>query len=113
MVTIKSFSKRQTKDNREFLTLELVGGIEFVQSQNTGRFYACVRKCSIPATFDESVAATVVGTQIPGQIVRIESDPYEYIIKATGESVMLQHSYGYQPAPSAEVVSVNRATVEA
>lgn len=114
MVTVKSFTKRETKDGRDFLTLELVGGLEMIQSQNTGKFYATVRKCSVPATFDEEVAASLVGTKMPGQIVRIESEPYDYTIKATGEVVTLQHSYGYEPSPSGEVVHMNqRELIEA
>ncbi len=109
MVTIKSFQKRQSTDGREFITLELVGGVEMVQSQNSGRFYATVRKTSIPATFDEETASSLVGSKMPGEIVRIESDPYEYTIKATGEVVVLQHSYGYQPTPSGEVVHLDRS----
>jgi hypothetical protein len=103
MVTVKSFAKRQSSDGREFITLELVGGLELVQSQNTGRFYATVRKCSIPSTFDEVVAASLVGSQLPGDVVRIPSDAYDYTIKSTGEVVTLQHSYGYQP-PTGDVV---------
>lgn len=97
MVTVKSFAKRQSSDGREFITLELMGGLEMVQSQNTGKFYATIRRCSIPSTFDESVAAALVGSQIPGDVVRIPSEPYEYTIKSTGEVITLQHSYGYQP----------------
>ncbi len=103
MVTVKSFTKRQSADGREFITLELVGGVELVQSQNSGRFYATVRKCSIPSTFDESVAASIVGSQLPGDVVRIPSEAYDYTIKSTGEVITLQHSYGYQP-PTGQVV---------
>ena len=113
MVTVKSFQKRQSSDGREFLTMELVGGVELVQSQTTGKFYATVRKCSIPATFDEEVASTLVGTKIKGEIVRIQCDPYEYTIQSTGEVVTLQHSYGYQPSPSGEVVAGQRELIGA
>lgn len=107
MVTVKSFAKRQSADGREFITLELVGGLELVQSQATGRFYATVRRCSIPSTFDETVAASLVGSQLPGDVVRIPSEAYEYTIQSTGEVVTLQHSYGYQP-PTGEVVLGSR-----
>jgi len=113
MVTIKSFSKRETKNGRSFISLELIGLVELVQSANTGKFYATVRKCSIPATFDELVASALVGTQMPGDIVRIECDPYSYTIQATGEVVSLQHTFGYQPSPSGEVVRDHRELAEA
>ena len=113
MVTVKAFVKRKTTDGREFLSMELVGGVELVQSNNTGRFYATVRKCSVPATFDESIADSLVGSKIPGEIVRIECAPYEYTIQSTGEVVTLQHSFGYQPTTSGEVVTERRELIEA
>jgi hypothetical protein len=47
MVTVKSFVQRIGKDDKPFISLELTGDIELVQSQNTGRFYATVRRCFI------------------------------------------------------------------
>ena len=44
---------------------------------------------------------------MPGDIVRIQSDPYEYTIKATGEVVTLQHTFGYQP-PTGELVGTSK-----
>lgn len=108
MVTVNSFTKRQSKDGRSFLTMELVGGIEMVQSQSSGMYYAKLKKCSVPATFDESIADSLVGTKLPGEIVRILCDPYEYTIQSTGEVVILQHTFGYQPTNSGEVVHMDR-----
>ena len=39
----------------------------------------------------------MVVQQIEGDIVRVESEPYEYINKTTGELITLAHSYGYSP----------------
>jgi hypothetical protein len=92
MVTIKSFKSNLSKDGKQFVSLELTGGLELVQSNNTGRFYATVRRCFIPATFDEEVAESLVGTQIQGEIVRVLCDPYQYTVKDSGEVITLQHS---------------------
>lgn len=98
MVTVKSFATRQSKDGRAFITLELVGGLELVQSAQNGTFYATVRRCHVPATFDAETAAELVGTKMTGNIVRIESAPYEYTVSRTGEVITLQHTYAYQPS---------------
>lgn len=100
MVTIKSIKKYLRKDGSEFITLQLESGVEFVQSQQTGKFYATVRKCSMPSTFDEQTAQQLVGQSIQGTIVRVESDPYDYTIPSTGEVIQLAHSYAYQPVDS-------------
>lgn len=110
MVTLKSFTKRKTKDNRDFITLELVGGLELVQSPKSGAFYATVRRCNIPATFDEQTAAELIGTKLAGNIVRIQSEMYEYKVPSTGEILFLEHSYGYAPTNESVPVGITPVT---
>jgi len=104
MVTIKSIKKYLRKDGSEFISLQLESGVEFVQSQSTGKFYATVRKCNIPCTFDEQTAEKLIGQTIGGTIERVSSEPYDYTIPSTGEVIQLAHSYQYQPADSTAVM---------
>jgi hypothetical protein len=46
----------------------------------------------------------MVGTQLDGDVVRVETDPYEFINKRTGELMTLQHSYAYRPKGSMELI---------
>lgn len=105
MVTVTKFAKRVSKDGTSFIALELTGKLELIKSQTTGRFYATVRRCSLPSTFDEEVAALMVGTKVEGDIVRVEVEPYELISKRTGEVLLLTHSWAYQPPNSSELVA--------
>ena len=104
MVQVTNFHEVQTKDGRTFVSLELTGGLELVQSQNTGKFYATVRKCRIPTTFDVNIAKMMVGQSVEGEIVRVSVDPYEFVSPTTGELMTLQHSYAYQPKGSTELI---------
>ena len=104
MVQVTGFIERTKKDGSTFIALEISGGLELVQSGNTGRFYATVKKTSIPSTFNELVAKSLIGTQMPGNIVRVTVDPYNYLNKKTGEVIQLQHSYSYQPEGSMELI---------
>ena len=97
MLTVTNYKKRVSKEGKEYLTIEVQGGLEMIQSQVTGRFYATVRKSSVTTTFGEDVAKALIDSQIPGKIVRVESDPYEYTIQNTGEIVTLNHRWEYQP----------------
>ena len=97
MVTVKSAAERIGKEEKPFIALELTGDIELVQSQTTGRFYATVRRCSISSTFDLETAKQFIGKQLPGNIVRVESEPYEFVIPQTGEEITLSHSWVYMP----------------
>lgn len=104
MVQVVGYAIRKNKQGEHFIALDLIGSLELVQSQNTGRFYATVRKCSIPSTFDEEVAKMMIGSKIEGDIVRVPCDPYEYTVKRTGETISLAYTYSYQPAGSKELV---------
>ena len=104
MVTVTSYAVRERKDGTEFIALEISGGLEIQQSQSSGNFYATIKKCSIPSTFDENIAKSMIGQQLEGNVVRIDTEPYEYVNKRTGEVMILQHGYAYRPAGSMELI---------
>lgn len=110
MVTVTNFMERQRKDGSSFVVLEITGGLELVQSSSSGSFYATVRKCTIPSTFSVEIAKGMIGTQISGDIVRVEVPAYEYINKRTGEVMTLQHGYSYQPEGSLSLIGQSRVT---
>lgn len=95
MVTIIDFVKRQNKEGKEFNALILQGGIEFVRSLKTGRYYATAKKTSITSTFDDAMCQNLIGQQIPGSVQRVECDPYEVALKETGEVLTLYHRWVY------------------
>lgn len=97
MVTVKDYKVRETKEGKTFISLELMGDMEMVQSSQTGRFYATARRCFISSTFDEATAKRLLGTQMPGRIAKVESEPYDYTIPETGEVIQLAHRYDYVP----------------
>ena len=97
MVTVSSYAVRENSEGNSYVVLFLQGDLELVQSMNTGNYYATARKCAISSTFDESMAAMMIGKQIPGTIVKEACEPYEYTIQETGEQVTLSHRYVYTP----------------
>lgn len=98
MVTIVDHRVVQNNATQEeFVMLVVQGSPEMVQSKETGKFYMTARKCSIPCTFTPVVALTMIGQQMPGQIVKVPCEPYEYAIPDTGEVITLEHSWEYRP----------------
>ena len=98
MVTVKNYAIRQRKeDGSEFIVLILQGGLSLVQSKETGNYYATVKQCSIPSTFDEETAKQMIGEKVPGSVVRKSCEPYEWINKETGEVLELSHRWVYLP----------------
>jgi hypothetical protein len=95
MVTVVNVRQRDGQ-NGPFIALDLMGSVEMVQSQSTGKFYATARKCSIPSTFDEETAKRLIGSKFPGSIKRVECDTYNYTVEG-GEIIELNHTYVYSP----------------
>lgn len=97
MVKIINVKPSVNAEGKAFYSLKLMGGVEPIQSQQTGKFYLTAKTCYIPSTFDEQTALSLIGTQLPGSVERVGCEPYEYTIKDTGEVVTLTHTYEYVP----------------
>ena len=95
MVKIVDFIRRKNSKGEEFNALILQSGIELVKSRETGRYYATAKRTSIPSTFDDATCQSLIGTQIPGSIQRVESVPYLFTVQSTGEVLTLNHRWVY------------------
>lgn len=95
MVTIVDYKKYQSENGETFYALEVQGGIESVKSKETGKTYFTARTTKVPSTFNESTCKALIGTQMDGTIKKVTVDPYEFIIKETGEIIKMSHRYEY------------------
>jgi len=95
MVRIVNYLKRQTEEGKEFFVLEISGGLELVKSQTTNQSYATSKKTFISSTFDEQTCKALIGTEMPGNVVKQDCEPYEYVNKDSGEVMVLRHKYIY------------------
>lgn len=109
MVRIISHKKSTSNDGRDFISLKVQGGIEPVQSMQTGKMYLTAKTAYVPSTFDEQTAEALIGTDIPGKVVKVASEPYDYVVKDSGETLTLSHRYEYQledtPAPASKPIA--------
>ncbi len=97
MVRIIGFKQREKEDGTPFFILELQGGIEMTQSKETGQFYATAKKAYVTSTFDEQTCKALVGTEMSGSIIKKEVEPFTYVIKETGEELVLTHRWVFVP----------------
>ncbi len=97
MVQVVNYALRKTSEGREFYVLILQGGLSLVQSRQSGNYYATVKQCSIPSTFDEATAKSMIGERVPGSVQRKSCDPYEFTSKTTGEIMQMNHRWVYVP----------------
>ncbi len=113
MITITGYALRKSNDGKHFISLQLQGDVEMVQSTNTGKFYATAKRCSMPSTFEEGVGKGLVGSKMPGTIERVKCEPYDYTMPETGEVVKLAHTYQYVPEQPLQVIEVQRPKLRA
>ena len=95
MVRIINYKERFKEDGTTFFVLELQGGIEMVKSKVTGNFYATAKRAFIPSTFDEDVCSALIGTEMTGSIIKEDCEPFNFVIKESGEEVTLSHRWVY------------------
>lgn len=95
MVTVTGYQNRINEDGESYVSLILQGDLEMIQSANSPNFYAHRKKCFIYSTFDENAAKDLIGKQIKGSIVKVDVEPYEYLIPGTDEAVMLDYKWAY------------------
>ncbi len=113
MVRITNYQRRTTEQGKEFFTLELQGGIEVVKSQETGKSYMTARKASMSCTFDELTCQSLIGTELPGAVKKLQCEEYAYTIRETGEVITLSHRYEYADTEEPVVTKdVGKTTLE-
>ncbi|WOD44926.1 hypothetical protein [Hwangdonia lutea] len=106
MVKVIDFKTRQNKEGEDFFVLVLQGGITPVKSKETGRMYFTAKTCTVPTTFDEETCQQIIGQEFPGEIVKVEVEPYEYALPESGEIITLEHRWEYQDDSLEEVPKV-------
>ena len=97
MVRIINYKQREREDGTTFFLLELQGGVEMVLSKETGQYYATAKKAFITSTFNEVTCQTLIGSEMNGNVVKKEVEPYTYVVKETGEELVLTHRWVYVP----------------
>lgn len=93
MVYVENYAVRENRDGEKFYALIVSGGLEILKSSK-GKQYATLRRCSVPSTLNEEACKSIIGSQLPGTIKKVDCDPYDFVTK-TGETISLNHTYEY------------------
>ncbi|OWP85310.1 hypothetical protein BWK59_00825 [Flavobacterium davisii] len=109
MVRIVNYQKRTTEDGKVFFVLEIQSGITLVKSKESGKFYATANKATLSSTFDEDTCKALIGTEIEGNIVKVACEPYQYVVKETGELITLQHRFEFVENNAQSIPNVQKS----
>lgn len=99
MITVIDYYTKQSEDST-YNALILEGEPEFVISPKTGMPYARASKCHVYSALSEEQCKAIIGKTFPGNIEKVECDPYEYTVPETGEVLELNYSYQFVPVNS-------------
>ncbi|WP_157593061.1 hypothetical protein [Rufibacter tibetensis] len=86
----------------EGLELELTAGCEVVECQVTGEPFLVAKACRVPAGSNAESAALLRGATLPGILVKVAVEPYQYRDPSTKRTLTLRHGYAYKPHPRDE-----------
>lgn len=112
MVQITDYKVYKKENGEEFFSLIVQGGVEAVVSKETGRTYLTARTARVSCTFNETTCLSLIGTSLPGKIVQLEVEPYEFTIEETGEVIQRNHRYEYMSDENAIIAeNVNHEMV--
>jgi len=113
MVTIVDYAVRTNQDGEPFVALIVQAGISLVKSKETGMYYATAKKASIPSTFDEATAESLIGQELEGKVERVECEPYEIVNEQTGEVIEFSHRWVFlKPGDTVEQAAKEQTHVE-
>ena len=71
-----------------------------IKSLKTGKFYATARKANLVCTFNDATCEALVTKELSGTIEKVECEAYEYTIPSSGEVIVLNYNYVFNPAAS-------------
>ena len=94
MVRIIDYRERENAEGEQFFALIIGGGVELVKSSNTGKYYATMKKASIPSTFDETTCKSIIGKELAGKVQKMSCEPYDYTTES-GDVISLDFTYEY------------------
>lgn len=99
MVTITDYSQRENEEDEPFNVLHIEGEVELVRSEDSGQYYATARQTTIPSTFSDEKCESLLGKELQGSIEKVPCDKYEYTIPESGEKIILDFTWEFDPAP--------------
>lgn len=112
MIQVIDYKECVSKEGNIFHALLVQGGLSVAISKETGNPYLTANKMLLSTTFNQQVCQSLIGTSLPGDILKVPCPEYVYQNKETGELVTLSHKCQYvAEEPKREVQTQNQQQV--
>ena len=87
-----------SKTKEEYNIVVLQGNVEIQKSQATGKFYLRSKTIEIPTTLNQNEAKKLIGSSIPGEIVKVDCPEYLVPVPNSTRKLKITHTYEYSNA---------------
>jgi hypothetical protein len=92
---IDAKTRVNSKTKEEYNIVVLQGNVEIQKSQSTGKFYLRSKTISIPTTLNQNEAKQLIGSSIPGKIVKVDCPEYLVPVPNSTRKLKITHTYEY------------------
>lgn len=93
-VTIIKAFERKNKKGESFNVLVVEGGLTMVQSKKSNNWFAQSMRTNILASMSLDTCKSLIGTTLPGKIIKQKCTPYEYKTP-NSKIIKLDYTYSY------------------
>lgn len=100
---IGSETKVNPKTKEQYNVIVLMGNVEVLKSKATGKPYLTSKRVIMPTTLTSEQAADLVGTNLPGDIEKVDCPEYEIKMPNSKKVVKITHTFQYSPSVASEV----------
>lgn len=101
---IDAQTRINSKSKMEYNVLVLMGSAQILNSKSSGKFYLTSKKVTIPTTLDLNQAKELIGTTLPGEIVKIDCPEYEIKMPNSNKKVKITHTFEYSPSSADKAI---------
>jgi proteasome assembly chaperone (PAC2) family protein len=101
---IDAKTRVNSKTKEEYNIVVLQGNVEIQKSQSTGKFYLRSKTISIPTTLNQNEIKQLIGSSIPGEIVKVDCPEYLVPVPNSTRKLKITHSFEYSPTSADKVI---------
>jgi hypothetical protein len=101
---IDALTRVNAATKEEYNVVVLLGNVEVLNSKSSGKPYLSAKKVTIPTTLDQNQAKELVGTTLPGDILRVDCPEYEIKMPNSNKKVKITHTFQYSPVSDKAIV---------
>jgi hypothetical protein len=105
---IKVISATQVGEDQHGIVLELSDGYEIVECSKTKESYAVPKSCRIPLSLKGGIGSIIKDARLPGFIVKVEMEPYQFKDPISRRIRVMKHGYAYKAKIADDPIGATR-----